>query len=63
MPKNKYKIIEAIRLHRDLTYDALAEEIDMKRPTLYNIIRGRTVPNARHAYKIDNWLNKQKIPA
>lgn len=63
MLQNKYRIIENIRLRRDLTYQQLADEVDLNMVTLYNIINGRTDPHARSQYKIERWLNKQIIPA
>jgi transcriptional regulator with XRE-family HTH domain len=57
----KYKIIEDIRLRRDLTYENLAREIGITKATLFNILNGRTDPQSRNQYKIEKWLNSQFI--
>ncbi len=59
--KEKYKIINTIRLKRDLTYKSLAKEIGLNHITLYNVINGKTIPNDRTAFKIEQWLLKQKV--
>ena len=62
MLQPKYKILENIRLQRNLSYRELAQEIGLSIPTLFNIITGRTTPFARNQYKIEQWLNGQTIP-
>jgi DNA-binding Xre family transcriptional regulator len=60
IPKDVVEALHQVRLGRDLSYDALAEELEMSRPNVFRLMtqRGARV-NDRTLNKIRRYLDTQ----
>ena len=55
--------LRRLRLERDLSYRALAEEVGVSAMALYNVLLDVSHPTERTLYKIHEYLRRQRVVA